>query len=691
MKISIIIPTYNREKLLVKCLDSIYSSSIRPYEIIIVDDNSTDNTKNIIKKYDCKYIKLNKNKGAGNARNIGAKYATGNILLFIDSDIVIKKNTLKNLILNIKKYKNIKIICGYKASLNLSKGFFSNFIMYRKTFTYIKFLKSKIEFYYNSFPETAFMGIYKEVFNEFWGFNPKLKRSSCEDHEFGKRINKKYKIYFFKNLEVFHHYEKFSSYTKKLFFRAFTFFSILKKYKKFEDHSFATKNEAINSIISFLIIIFIFISLKYRNIIYIVITLFIILFFKRISFYSYQIKKSLKYILIAPFLDIYFYFIIALGTIFSIFNKIIKKIINNLNFILRSIIVYFNKFPQNIGFFPTARCNLSRCKHCFYWKEIDDSKNRKELKFQEIKKISKKYSNFYYLTITGGEPSLRKDLPEICKLFYKNNKIRMISYHTNGFEPNLIKDHVEKILEYCPKILLNVAVSIDGPKKIHNKIRGNKKSYDNAIKTLKLLYPMTEVFSNLEIQYSSVFSSFSKNSIMQIEKEIKPIKCWHSWTLVRGNIRNKNSKKEVINEYKKFQKNFRIKKMNLFKNNIWSFLRLGVGGLFMKINLEAIDKKKQIVPCLAGKKTIILKDNGDVEPCEMINKKFENVRDFNYDIKKILDLKDSKKILRFIKDKKCYCTHEGNLYASIIFNPKYYPKIFLNTIKILFLTKNMKK
>lgn len=103
-KISVIIPTYNRAKLLSRSVKSVINQTYKNLEIIIVDDGSTDNTEEVIKKIKdrrVKYIKLNKNKGACHARNRGIKEATGKYIAFQDSDDVFLPNKLQ------KQYDNM--------------------------------------------------------------------------------------------------------------------------------------------------------------------------------------------------------------------------------------------------------------------------------------------------------------------------------------------------------------------------------------------------------------------------------------------------------------------------------------------------------------------------------------------------------------------------------------------------------
>ena len=101
--ISVIIPTYNSNKNIINCIKSICYQKYKKFEIIVVDDCSTDESINNLKKFLKKkkikkvnIIRNRKNFGPGPARNIGVKYSKYQNLLFIDSDVIIKKNTLKN-------------------------------------------------------------------------------------------------------------------------------------------------------------------------------------------------------------------------------------------------------------------------------------------------------------------------------------------------------------------------------------------------------------------------------------------------------------------------------------------------------------------------------------------------------------------------------------------------------------------
>lgn len=96
MKISVIIPAYNAEKTIERLLNSIISQTYKNYEVIIINDGSTDKTESIISRYNSSNIKIisNVNEGVGIARKIGFENATGDLVFFCDSDDYIPKNNI---------------------------------------------------------------------------------------------------------------------------------------------------------------------------------------------------------------------------------------------------------------------------------------------------------------------------------------------------------------------------------------------------------------------------------------------------------------------------------------------------------------------------------------------------------------------------------------------------------------------
>lgn len=100
MRFSIIVPIYNTEKYLDKCIKSILNQTMSDYELILIDDCSTDDSLTIAYKYESNHVKVLKNasnSGLSETRNVGIKNASGDYIVFIDSDDYIEKTALFNL------------------------------------------------------------------------------------------------------------------------------------------------------------------------------------------------------------------------------------------------------------------------------------------------------------------------------------------------------------------------------------------------------------------------------------------------------------------------------------------------------------------------------------------------------------------------------------------------------------------
>lgn len=114
MKYSIIIPCYDAEEdIFRRCLDSIKNQTLKPYEVICIDDASPIETPQIAKEYGFKYIRHKENKNNGGARNTGIREATGDYLVFVNSDDYILPNTLEE-IDKVNKGQDL-ILIGFNA------------------------------------------------------------------------------------------------------------------------------------------------------------------------------------------------------------------------------------------------------------------------------------------------------------------------------------------------------------------------------------------------------------------------------------------------------------------------------------------------------------------------------------------------------------------------------------------------
>ena len=151
----------------------------------------------------------------------------------------------------------------------------------------------------------------------------------------------------------------------------------------------------------------------------------------------------------------------------SLSKKVTKQPLNFTHH-LHKVLNKANQLPSYFIFYPTSRCNLS-CQHCFY----HDSLNKKfnELTLDEIDKFTQKMDPLLHLILTGGEPYLRHDIDEIARIFYENTRVPIISIPSNGFFRDRMVEKIRNMMEWCPELVLNQLISLDGLREEHDRIR----------------------------------------------------------------------------------------------------------------------------------------------------------------------------------------------------------------------------
>lgn len=105
--VSVVIPTYNEEKYIGECIKSLNSQSLKNFEIVVVDDGSTDRTREIVKRFKNVRLIKGEHKGPGVSRNLGARKAQGEVLVFVDADMTFHKQYLAKLVAPLIKNRNV--------------------------------------------------------------------------------------------------------------------------------------------------------------------------------------------------------------------------------------------------------------------------------------------------------------------------------------------------------------------------------------------------------------------------------------------------------------------------------------------------------------------------------------------------------------------------------------------------------
>lgn len=195
-KISVIIPVYNSEDTIERCLNSILNQTYNNFEVICIDDGSIDKSKKIIQKYlydnRVKYL-YQKNAGVSSARNTGINHAIGKYIIFIDSDDYIEMNMFENLMSTLYNTNSDLVICNY----NIVNGnnFTKNISAKEKSFTRQEFYNDFIKYYKKTLINQPWNKIYKKKYiKDFFNVNKNLGEDLEFNIKYIKNINKIYFI-----------------------------------------------------------------------------------------------------------------------------------------------------------------------------------------------------------------------------------------------------------------------------------------------------------------------------------------------------------------------------------------------------------------------------------------------------------------------------------------------------------------
>jgi MoaA/NifB/PqqE/SkfB family radical SAM enzyme len=346
--------------------------------------------------------------------------------------------------------------------------------------------------------------------------------------------------------------------------------------------------------------------------------------------------------------------------------------------------------PVLLNILVTSVCDM-RCTHCFFTDELDDRPRKKlQMKTHELQRVSETLGgNLGVLILAGGEPFTRKDLPEIVRAFYENNKLESVYLMSNGQIQKRILPDVTRILEECPNLNVAVALGIDGLKDQHEKIRRKPGSWDTAIDTARQLQVVKREYPRLDIQTCTCFMNTNQETIFEwydfLKYDLRPDKV--NFNYIRPPSADP---KELDIDHSRYARLARMidddSRHAAIKNNYGGeagFFKAAIDIYMHGLIAKSQEEQKAQMTCYAGTAGGVIYDEGTVSSCENLAA-VGNLRDFDWNFQKLW-LSPAMQERRKKAQSGCFCTHESNsYYPSLPFNPKH-------LIQIKRLEREMKK
>jgi MoaA/NifB/PqqE/SkfB family radical SAM enzyme len=333
--------------------------------------------------------------------------------------------------------------------------------------------------------------------------------------------------------------------------------------------------------------------------------------------------------------------------------------------------------PGLLNILVTSVCDM-RCTHCFFTEQLDDGPRKKlQMTTREIEKISETLGgNLGVLILAGGEPFTRKDLPEIARAFYTNNKLESIYITSNGQIQKRILPDVARILQECPRLNVTVALGIDGLQEQHDKIRQKPGSWDIVIDTARRLQAMKKEYPHLDVQTCTCFMNSNQDTIFEwydfVKYQLKPDKV--NFNYIRPPAADPKELEIDGARYARLAATINEdSRHGAIKNHYYGdtgFFKAALDIYMHGLIARTQETQKAQLTCYAGTAGGVIYDEGTVSSCENLEP-VGNLRDYDWNFQKLW-FSPAMQARRKKAADGCFCTHESNCYyPSLPYNPKH--------------------
>lgn len=308
----------------------------------------------------------------------------------------------------------------------------------------------------------------------------------------------------------------------------------------------------------------------------------------------------------------------------------------------------------------TNHCNF-RCRHCF----VDFDKQR-DLRLENYEQLARDAGDLFWLDIGGGEPFLRKDLHEIIGNF----SARVVHIPSNGSLPDLMIDQLREVKAKTDAEII-IGLSLDGLQEMHDGIRGHAGNWDQVWST----YDRIRDLGGISIKITTVLNTLNYDEILPLMDLVKERQVdFHSVILMRGEPLDPTMTLPEMEALRRIGPEIfaRLEEYDYGRSALSAHLLRNFHRLLWNTSLKTIEQETQVIPCLAGQTHAVVLGDGGVSSCEMLPA-MGNLQ--TQSLPEILASEPFRQQVQDIKDKKCHCTHNCAMLASIFFNPKNFPKL----------------
>lgn len=331
-------------------------------------------------------------------------------------------------------------------------------------------------------------------------------------------------------------------------------------------------------------------------------------------------------------------------------------------FILNRRFGWPKMLPINVTLSPSPRCN-SRCLTCNIWMKRED-----ELTIDEWDRVFRSLGRApFWFTVSGGEPFMFRDLVPLCQSLYQHCRPGIINIPTNSLMQKIIPGKVEEICRGCPDAQVIINLSLDGVGAKHDRIRGIPGNFEKFEQNLRALRELN--CPNLNIGIHSVISRFNVDDAAELFDYAfsrKPDS--YITEIAEQRVELDTVGLDITPSPDKYsgaidQLIERIERRQFRGiSRVTEAFRVE----YYKLVKDILSEETQVIPCFAGWASTQIYANGEVWPCCIRADNLANLRDVDYDFKRIWFSPEADRVRRSIRNKECHCTLANASYTNML-------------------------
>lgn len=346
----------------------------------------------------------------------------------------------------------------------------------------------------------------------------------------------------------------------------------------------------------------------------------------------------------------------------------------------------FARHPFSLVHFVTERCN-ARCKHCFIDFSSPPDPNR-ELSLEEIRHLAGGLGPILYnVNITGGEPFLRHDLPDIVEAYATHSPARSIVITTNGWFADRLSELMERYRRLNTKCRLTVSISIDDIGEQHDRSRSVTGLYERAIASYHIVSQARDHRIRPDIGLTVTPSNAARTTdILQELRRSGIVNVFPILMRQEGIAFLSGDYHQLAQGYRELTAAVAQQPPdNGRRRQIRDALQRAKNGIACEIIHDSCLNSRFLTSCRAGSLFGSIGADGTVSPCELLSKKrpLGNLRDHGMDYMKLWRSTPARNVRKAIHDTQCRCTFECAWTVNIFTSPRFWPRLLSHTVREL--------